>query len=215
MYRKSFVLTMVLSLVLSACGVIKAEPTMSLEDIQATAQSVALTSVAQTEMAKPTELPTQTPIPPTPIVEITEAPATEVVQLPQEVAPVVVQPTVAAPVVVVQPTQATSGASDGQCDPYLTAGDKGARTSVRIENRSGGPMTLSIYLYPTKLNACGSTSVTLENRSETTMELIEGCYYLYAWVNGQKPSNASADFCFKAAEGPRKWIVNAETIEQR
>lgn len=213
-YRKLFVLITVLSLALSACSVIKAEPTMSLEDIQATAQSVALTSVAQTEMAKPTEPPTQTPIPPTPIVEVTEEPVTEVVQIPQEVAPVVPPPTEPAPVVIVQPSDASS-AGDGQCDPYLTAGDKGARTSVTIKNQSAGPMTLSIYLYPTKLNACGSTSVTLESKSETTMELIEGCYYLHAWINGKKPSNASAEYCFKVADGPRKWIVSAEVIEQR
>lgn len=204
--KKVFLPLIVLSLVLSACSLVQAEPTPSLEEIQATAQAIAMTSVAQTEMAKPTEPPTATPVPPT------EEPPTEVpteaVVVPMEVAPT------EAPVIVVQPTEAaTSG--DGECDPFLTAGDKGQRTWVEIQNKTEGPLTLSIYLYPTKLNACGSTSVNLARNGSTTMELIEGCYFLYGWSEGIKQSQMSGEFCFNVKDGNRKWVVFNETIEQR
>jgi hypothetical protein len=213
--KKVLPLILVMAIVLSACT-FNAEPTPSLADIQATAEASALTAIAQTQMAMPTEPPTQTPLPPTEAP--TEIPAEALAEdlqvvVPQEVAPAV-ETSPAAPVVVVQQTEAPSS-GDGQCDAYLTAGDKGARTSVRIENKSGGPMTLSIYLYPTALNACGSTSVSLARNGETTMDLIEGCYFLYSWVNGLKPSQSSAEYCFRVKDGPRKWVVFPEVIEQR
>lgn len=202
-------LLVILTLVVSGCASFNAEPTMSLEDIQLTAQSAALTSVAQTAAAQPTSTSIPT-LEPTPLPPPTEPPVVEA--LANVPAPVVIDPAAQAPVVIVQqPTQAASSGGGPKCD-FLTADTKGQRTSVYVNNQTGSDVTLSYYLEPTKLDQCGSASTTIARGQIASLYLVEGCYFLYGWVNHPKnPTTTEGYSCIKASKN-WTWVVKPTVI---
>lgn len=213
MYRKFFLLLAAAAIFLSSCSLGgESQPSVSLEDIQATAQSSALTAVAQTQIV-PTEIsPTNTPEPtPEPVVvEETEVEEVLVVDQPGEVKPVIVVEE-AAP-------DSSSASSGGKCS-RLTSDTKGRKVFIRVENVTYAPVTFSATLYETPLGSCGSTSVNLEKRSETVIEVPEGCYFLYAWINDpKKPVTKNIEVCVtqdrsKPDKIIQKWRIEKEMIK--
>ncbi|WKZ38325.1 MAG: hypothetical protein QY332_10325 [Anaerolineales bacterium] len=213
MYRKFFFLLAAAAIFLSSCSLGgESQPSISLEDIQATAQSSALTAVAQTQIV-PTEIPpTNTPEPtPEPVV---------VVETVIEKESVVDQSAELQPVIVVEETASvsSSASSGGKCS-RLTSDTKGRKVFIRIENVTHAPVTFSSTLYETPLGSCGSTSVNLEKRSETVIEVPEGCYFLYAWINDpKKPVTKSLEVCVnqdrsKPEKIIQKWRIEKEMIK--
>jgi hypothetical protein len=213
MYQKFFLLLAAAAVFLSSCSLGgESQPSVSLEDIQATAQSSALTAVAQTQIV-PTEIPpTNTPEPtPEPVVvEKTETGEVLVVDQPEELQPVIVVEE-AAP-------ESSSASSGGKCS-RLTSDTKGRKVFIRVENVTYAPVTFSATLYETSLGSCGSTSVNLEKMSETVIEVPEGCYFLYAWINDpKKPVTKSFEVCVtqdrsKPDKIIQKWRVEKEMIK--
>lgn len=220
MYRKFFLLFAAAAIFLSSCSLGgQSQPSISLEDIQATAQASALTAVAQTQMAMPVPTdppPTNTPEPtPEPVVvEETEVEEVLVVDQPGEVEPVIVVEG-AEP----ESSSASSSASSGGKCSRLTSDTKGRKVFIRVENVTYAPVTFSATLYETPLGSCGSTSVNLEKRSETVIEVPEGCYFLYAWINDpKKPVTKNIEVCVtqdrsKPDKIIQKWRIEKEMIK--
>jgi hypothetical protein len=168
---KKFLFSILVSVFfLSACGP-EAEPTMSAEDVQGTAEAAAWTMVAETQAA----IPTATPIPPT------ETPSPTPVLPTNTVAPLVspTQP------LVVQPTN-TPASSANECDKVMAASPDGPHTTLLISNETKAPITITIGLLKTPFGECGYRSYSITKNNSTRVDVPQGCYWAYAWVNDSK-----------------------------
>jgi len=226
MYRKLFILFAVAAIISSCSFGGNSQPSISLDDIQATAQASALTAVAQTQMAMPTPTvpPTNTPEPtPEPVIleetaTVAVAETVTVAENEPTPAPVVVIQPESQPVIVVENTlseQQSSAPSGNNCTS-LTSITKGRKVFVSIENATYAPATFSATLYENPLGFCGSTSVTLEGNSEKVIQVPEGCYFLYVWINDpKKPTTNSLEICVKQDKSNPNKIVQKWRIEKK
>ncbi len=166
--KRFLTLLFVFALFLSACGSTPPEtPSMSAEDVQATAISMAWTMAAQTEAARPTETPiptdtpTATPIPPTP------TPAASPTPVP------------------------TATEAKDPCDqPLLSWGGQSA--PIVVENRTDEKIaSISIYVSYTARGECGYVPA-----NPYSFEVPFGCFYAFAWMTGKKNySTSGGPFC--------------------
>lgn len=163
-----------LAVFVSACGGgTPTEPTLSAEQVQNTAISVAFTMVAETQAA----IPTNTPIPPT---------ETPLPTLPPTLTPLPL-PTLEPTTVAVLPT-ATSSSGGGQCGGLLNIKEAGPLTNVRFDNKSGYVASLTFFMYaPNEFAQCGSyygNPITIQpGGSSGAIALPAGNYYAYAWLS--------------------------------
>src|SRR5512140_672960 len=116
------------ALLLGACAP-KAAPTVDPAQIQASAVAAASTMIAQTQEA----MPTDTPVPPTPLPSLTPLPSPTTGVLPT------LQNLPA-------PTTASSGSGAGDCNHPLDVSASGAQAPVLINNDTKGPITFTLYL---------------------------------------------------------------------
>jgi len=173
MNKKVIVLGLVVVLLVSACGTGEPPvPTMDANSIVNTAQAAAFTMIAETQAAIPTatstETPTATPLP-------TDTP--------------VPLPTLATPLA--QPTATSGSAANANGDPCYHPIDSaagGPNSVLRIKNKTGGPITVFIYLYkPNAFGECGYMGFDLYKGESTTITTMpRGYFAVSAYTNNKK-----------------------------
>lgn len=199
--KRSSTLTVILAItmLISACGA-EPVPTANPVDVNNTAVAAALTIIAQTQAAVPTNTlppPTDTPtLMPTP----TNTPLESVT-----------------PLVIASPTTAPAANTGGDpCDTRVLSGDmKGKETIIRIWNTTKVPITVSIYLNETASHGeCGYRSYNLPKNGDVVIhDLVQGCYNLWAWSDAQGGKfNSSGYGCINNTD---KWTfeVNPAAIK--
>lgn len=197
-------LVMAFTMIISACGAAApSEPTVSPEQIQSTAVAAALTIVAETQAA----IPTNTPVPPTD----TPIPATNT-PLPTDTP--IALPTLDAPTLA--PTTASNNNAGGDpCNAPLPGTIDGHPTKIRIRNMTKGTLVGSIYLNKTPFGECGYRGFNLgKNDALTYTDLVQGCYNVSVFVNGNEGKDSKA-FGYGCINNPDLWSfdVYAEKVQ--
>ncbi len=187
-----YIVSVVLITSLVACG--SAEPTMSAEDIANTAVADAWIAITQTQAA----LPTATLVPPTNTPEPT---ATLQPILPT--LPPLIQATVAAP-------------TTDTCNQVPVEKPQGNLTNVEFRNQSQGQANLSFGMsVPNDKGECFTYSFSLRMGDEVPAKVLAGCYWGYAWINADDPSNARTGdtiLCLTDPNATYHVIITKETI---
>ncbi len=186
---KRKVLTIISILIIatiSACGPAP-EPTLPAVDVQNTAVADAWTAVALTQAAMPTA--TETLIPTATITPT-------------------LQPTFTAVPTLVPPTAA---ATESVCNQPPPIKPLGVEVKVKFVNKSGGNVNLSFGMNsPNDKGECITYSYTLGVFDEPVVNVLSGCYWAYAWVDGKEPSTAQTIdlLCITdPAKQPAVWIT--------
>jgi hypothetical protein len=177
-------LILAFAMILSACsgGAPAAEPTVSAADIQSTAVAAAFTIIAETQAA----IPTNTPVPPTNTPLPTALPTETPVLLPTLDAPTLAPTLGSAP-------QATNDTAGDPCNQALPASIDGHPTKIRVNNKTKGTLVGSLYLNKTVFGECGWRGVNLgKNDSVTFTDLVQGCYNISVFVNGNEGKDSKA-----------------------
>lgn len=184
MIKKIIPTLALLAVLIAACGGQPAEPTLSPDQVQGTAISAAFTMVAETQAA----IPTNTPPPPTETPSPTPLPTFTPLPLPTQ------------PVALPTATTASSSGGGGTCSGLLNLAEAGPQSNVRFENKSGGNVGLSLYMYtPNKFAQCGSHSsnpFVIKKGGSITISLPKGNYYAYAWITMSNGKQVSAEGYF-------------------
>ena len=184
-------LSVLFSIVLftSACGG-EAVPTINAADVQSTAVAAASTMVAQTQAA----IPTATPLPPTDTPTTTPLPTNTPASLPT------IQSTA---------TSVSAGSSANAtvdpCSNRVLSSPKGKETIIRLVNTTKVPVTVSLYLEETASHGeCGYRGYQISKNNDIVItDLVQGCYYLWAWSDDPKGKfNSSGSGCIN---NPDKW----------
>jgi hypothetical protein len=193
--RKVLPLILGLTILLSACGP-KAEPTIDAASVQATALAMAYTMSAQTQAAIPTAtetlVPTETPTlpPPTATFALPTFPALD------------------------QATATKASSNDGPCYHTMMPDPPGQKFVLRILNTNKAPVSGSICLYQDRgQGVTGIIGVSLARNGDVILNVPQGCYSAYFWVNDPKtPSTASGSAL--CANNSDKWTmkIGANTV---
>lgn len=168
-------LTLIMAMIISACGGTPAEPTVNPQDVQASAVAAALTIVAETNAA----IPTNTPLPPTDT-PVPTAPPTDTPVPSPTLDPAVVPTFTSAP-------QAST--TQDPCNSLLPSSIDGHPTKIRIFNNTKfDGVKISLYLSNEAFGVCGFVYVPIfgKNQSETYTHLVQGGYTMYAWTDDGK-----------------------------
>jgi len=182
--KKVLIILGLVSLILAACGGGgDAAPVISAEDVEQTALADARTMVAGTQAAMPTHtlIPTDTPVPPSPVTTETIF-SSPVVPLPTNIQ---FTPTGFAP----QPTP-TSASSTGGCYPMQEWETDSAK--INVYNQTKGVVTISVNVTLAS-GECGSFSLRFEKAN--SMNVPIGCAWVWAWVDGKEDFTHSTSFC--------------------
>ena len=189
---KRFIIISVLTtitMVITACGSKSAEPTMSAEDIQATAVSAAFTIVAETQAA----IPTNTPVPPTDTPVPTPIPTDTPVSTPTLET-------------ILIPTSTTVSNSTGgdPCNKPLSGNVSGYETKIRLQNETKGNLVISLYLNLTAFGECGYRGYNLGPKDSTIItDLPTGCYNISVFVT--QPNKSTKSFGYGCINNPDLW----------
>lgn len=193
----TFTVIAAIAMIVSACGA-EPPPTVNPADVQGTAQAAALTIVAQTQAA----IPTQTPPPPTET-------ATQVIL------PTITQLVPTQGVALASPTTAAPTSSGDPCDTRVLSGnEKGHETIIRIWNRTKGNVRISLYLNETEGHGeCGYRSYDIAKNGDVVIrDLVTGCYNVWAWALTGENFRSSGYGCINNSD---KWTfeVNTATVK--
>jgi hypothetical protein len=182
MIKRIIPVLMAVTVLLTACGP-QGTPTMSAAEVEGTAVAAAWTMVAMTQEAiptatelPPTETPSPTPLPTfTPLAEPTQE--------------------------LIIPTATTAPSSGGSCLGPINMGEAGPTSRVRIENETGGNITISLNLWESAFGQCGAVSYSLSKNEKLIVNLPRGSWWAYAWVtSGGSNSTASCSFVLRPAD---------------
>jgi hypothetical protein len=190
-------------MVVSACGSM-ATPTTDPADVQNTAIAAASTAVVEMQTATliltpvpPTVAPTQTPVPTdTPVILATET-SSEI-------------PTLEAAVTT---TATAAGGANSDCVKPLQGLSGGKPAKIKIENNSGFPITVSLFLNKNAFGDCGYRGYALpKGGSILITDLIQGCYSASAIINN--PNKPGSAFGYGCINNPDKWsfIVSKDSV---
>lgn len=159
--------TLVITLIISACGAPQATPTVSLDDLQSTGVAAAFTIIAETQAA----IPTVTPPPPTAAVTHTAAFTATIPPLPTLGTTFTPSPV------------GNINADDPCIDKLLPDSLTGNKIKIRIDNPTKATIMLSVNLQQSSPGSvCGYRGYTLTaGESFVITDLVEGCYTLWAW----------------------------------
>jgi hypothetical protein len=174
MIKKIIPILVLLAVFVSACGGQQEAPALSPEQVQGTAISAALTMVAATQAA----VPTNTPLPPTEVPSPTPLPT--FTPLPSPTPDFALLPTA---------TQ-------------INRGEAGPTSNIRFENETGGTVTLSLNLRTNLHGQCGAETYIIKKNEKLTVSMPKGEYWAYAWIeypNGDT-TNAVGTFINKVAD---------------
>jgi hypothetical protein len=181
MTKKILPILAALAIFLAACGP-QGTPTLSPEDVQGTAVAAAWTMVAMTQEA----IPTDTPVPPTETPSPTPLPTFTPLPLPTQEQ--------------VVPTATTASSSGGNCLGPINMAEAGPTSRVRIENESGGNITVSLNLWESAFGQCGAVSYTLTKGTKTIVNLPRGTWWAYVWVTSGGSGTSSCNFVIRPAD---------------
>jgi hypothetical protein len=173
------------TLFISACSS-PAAPTVDVVSIQNTSIAAALTIVAETMAAVPTStpLPTETPTEtPTQTLQPTETPA--VTETPTAIAL----------------ATSASGNTD-PCNAPLGADPLGQPTKIKLENNTGAPINVSVYMNLTPFGQCGYRGYNIGKGSAPVItDLPQACYNVFVWINDpNKPTTSSGSGCINNSD---------------
>ena len=199
--KRKFLLTVSLVTVMAlvACGP-KAAPGLSVTDVQDTAVALALTEIALT----PSAMPTDTPVLPTPI------PATPIT----EVATLVTLPTVALETPIIAPITNSNASPTPDCYQPPPAKLLGTTVQIKLVNKSDGPVNLSMGMYePNDQGECFTFSFGISENGSEVVTLLSGCYWGAGYQNGSKPSTPRVDYiCFTDTAQTRGLTISNNAI---
>ncbi len=185
---------MILTMVMAACGATPTEPTMSAEDIQATAVSAAFTIVAETQAAIPTNTPvppTDTPVP-TPVITDTPVPS-------PTLEAILVIPTFTS-----VPTTVSNSSGGDPCNKPLSGNVSGHETKIRLQNETKGDLVISLYLNLTAFGECGYRGYNLGPKESTIItDLSTGCYNVSVFVT--QPNKSTKSFGYGCINNSDLW----------
>lgn len=188
-----FISSIMTIILLAACGP-ASEPTPSIVEIQDTAVALALTSIAITKAALPTETPFPTQ---TPTLAVTPTPF-----------PTLVPPTSAAAAV---PTSTEVN----PCNEPPPSEPKGTTVRVRFVNKSKGKASLSLgMIQENEQGECGTYNFTIGSKMSSEVTVLAGCYWGWAWITGTEPSIAKSpeNICLTDTNQVRGVTITAEVI---
>jgi hypothetical protein len=198
-----FTVIVLTTLIASACGAEPPPPTMNAVDVQNTAVAAALTMVAETQAA----IPTNTPLPPTETP--TETPLPTDTPLPLPTLNVTLTSTTA-PVV-----SSNTNTGVDPCATRVLSPKKGRETVIRVVNATNVTITVSMYLNETASHGeCGYRGFTLSKNNDIVYtDLVQGCYNLWAWSDDSKGKFRSSGY--GCINNPDKWTfeVRADNIK--
>lgn len=196
MKQKQLVFSLIVALVISACGG-EATPTLSADEIAQTAVAEAWIVVTQTAAA----MPTATPVPPTNTPEPTATFAPTLAILPT-----------LPPVTVAVLTTPTADV----CNQVPVAEPQGALINVEFDNKSEGQVNLAFGMNtPNDKGECFTYSFGLGKGDVYAAKVVSGCYWGYAWVTGAVPSVARTGgtiLCLTDTARTYHVVITAETI---
>lgn len=175
---------------LAACGPAPA-PTLSVSDIQNTAFPLVMTQYAMTKAAIPTATtlptaqPTLTPLPP----------LTLDTPVPAQVFNANATPTV-------------------DCYQPMPAKPKGDKVQVKLVNKSGGSVNLSLGMnQPNSQGECATFSFGLRDKESVIVTMLAGCYWGVGYVTGKKLSVSKVgNICLTDTKETRGLSIGAETM---
>ena len=173
MLRKILPVLTIVAIFLTACGQ-QGTPTLSPEEVSGTAVAAAWTIVAETQAA----IPTNTPIPPTETPSPTPLPTFTLEPL---------------PTIELAPPTATSK-PQGSCEGPLNVAEAGPQSSIRIENETGGNVTLSLHLGEGQnaFGQCGFLGYQLTKNQKLVVSIPKGLYYAFALIDYGNNKSGSA-----------------------
>jgi hypothetical protein len=194
---KIFSVVVAMTLIISGCAG-EVAPTIDPADLQLTAAAMAVTFVAETQTAAPTD----TPLPPTETASPT-SPPTEL--LPTDT------PMSLPTVPTLQATSTTAPVINPGPDPCLSSTKRipsspaGRPTTIRIINSNKTTVNVSLYLNKTPHGECGYRAYIINSQSEIIItNLVQGCYNL--WARSSDPNTpvnaASKTGCINS---PDQW----------
>ncbi len=194
-------LIMAAAMVINACGPKAAEaPTINAEEIQSTAVAAALTIVAETQAA----IPTNTSLPPTNVPTSTPLPTDTPIPSPT------IDPNL--PTATAIPTQTAVGGGD-PCNGPLGAIVSGKDAKIKLENNTKADIVVTLYLNITPFGECGFRGYNLGPRDSILItDLPQGCYNVSVLVNdSKKPSKAFGYGCITNTD-KHSFLINAESV---
>ena len=189
-----FVLSLlILASIVSACAQ-QPVATVNPVDIQSTAAAAAFTIVAETQAA----IPTATPVPPTDTPTVTPLPTDTPVSLPTSVES-------ATPTTVAVAANSGNATVDPCANRQLAASPRGRETVIRLANKTKVPIKVSLYLAETAAHGeCGYRYYEISKNNDAVIsDLIQGCYYLWAWSDDPKGKFSSSGY--GCINNPDKW----------
>jgi len=188
-------IAVIIIVTVSACGPTP-EPTLSVEEIQGTAVALAMTSVAITQAALPTNtsLPTQVPTlaePPTPFPTLPQAFPTSNVAVPTN-------------------TQVNP------CNEPPPSEPTGTLVQVRFVNKSKGKVNLSFgMIQENDEGECGTYNFTIGPKTSPEKTVLAGCYWAWASISGTQQNSIAKspqNICLTDTSQTRGVTITAETI---
>ena len=196
---------LVFPFLLGACGalgapVVDATPTISSEEIRATADVMVYDMLTQTQAAIPTNTivsPTNTPLPP-PTATLTIVPTLDAI---------LASPTISVNVATVAPSAiplaavANTLAPGRSCMDQLLTGWTGESAQLSVSNNVKNTTANVFLCIITEADEIGYLNIPLVKSNSAAVP--QGCYSATAWVSGeygQNNFNATTTFCIKDAK---------------
>ena len=177
-----------LTIFVSACSAPATPTAIDMVSIQNTAVAAALTIIAETQAAIPTStpLPTETPTEtPTQTLQPTETPA--VTETPTAIA-----------------LATSAGGNTDPCNAPLAAGPLGRPTKIKLDNDTGAPITVSVYMNLTPFGQCGFRGYNISKKGSTLItDLPQACYNISVLVND--PDKPTKSFGYGCINNPDQW----------
>ncbi|OQY35832.1 MAG: hypothetical protein B6I38_01115 [Anaerolineaceae bacterium 4572_5.1] len=196
------------SFLLSACGAIETAPTtptVSPEDIRATADAMVYDMLTQTQAALPTNTmipPTNTPLPPA-TATITLIPTFGALDGSPTVSAIATFPTAA----LVVPTTSSTGYA---CTKQPLTGWSSPSVQLSVTNNVKNSTANVFLCITTDQGEAGYINIPLVKSNSASVPY--GCYSATAWVDGKKDFNATTTFCIKSP-GNVQLIINENRID--
>jgi len=186
--------SLVIVMALAACGP-KLAPGLSVTDVQNTAVALALTGIAVTQSA----IPTDTPVPSTPTTEM---------------ATLAILPTIALETPIIAPTTSSNASPTPDCYQPAPAKLLGTKLQIKLVNKSDGPVNLSMGMYePNDQGECFTFAFSLSENGSEVVTILSGCYWGSGYQNGPKPSTPRVDYiCFDDTTETRGLSINNNSI---
>ncbi|MBN2116905.1 MAG: hypothetical protein JW730_10050 [Anaerolineales bacterium] len=194
--KKRFLLVVSLFVVmaLTACGP-KSAPGLSMTDVHNTAVALAMTEIALTQSA----IPTDTPVPPTPTTEA---------------ATLAILPTVALETPILAPITNPNASPTPDCYQPPPAKLLGTTVQIKLVNKSDGPVNLSMGMYePNDQGECFTWAFSVGHKGSEVITILSGCYWAAGYQNGPKPSTPRVNYiCLTDTTQTRGLTINNNSI---